>query len=90
MSDDRQRHFRVPAVWIIGPLTIAGCVFLFLNLPSAAMLFLPVWTVIGLFVYFLYSRSRSHLGRGIVEVVDDIEGVEHAFPIDTPESHPQG
>jgi APA family basic amino acid/polyamine antiporter len=87
---NRQRHFRVPAVWIIAPLTIVGCVFLFLNLPTAAMLFLPGWTVLGLFVYFLYSRSRSHLGRGIVEVVDDIEGVEHDFPIDTPESHPRG
>jgi APA family basic amino acid/polyamine antiporter len=85
----RPRSFRVPAVWIIAPLTMAGCAFLFLNLPSAAMLFLPAWTVLGLFVYFLYSRSRSHLGRGIVEVVDDIEGVEHAFPIDTPESHPK-
>jgi APA family basic amino acid/polyamine antiporter len=86
----RARSFRVPAVWIIAPLTMAGCLFLFLNLPSAAMLFLPGWTVLGLFVYFLYSRSRSHLGRGIVEVVDDIEGVEHDFPIDTPESHPRG
>jgi len=84
----RQRSFRVPAAWLIAPLTIGGCVFLFLNLPSAAMLFLPAWTVLGLFVYFLYSRSRSHLGRGIVEVVDDIEGVEHDFPIDTPGSHP--
>ena len=64
----RPRQFRVPAVWLIGGLTIAGCVFLFLNLPSAAMLFLPGWSVIGLLVYFLYSRSRSHLGRGIVEV----------------------
>ena len=86
----RARSFRVPAVWIIAPLTMAGCLFLFLNLPMAAMLFLPGWTVLGLFVYFLYSRSRSHLGRGIVEVVDDIGGVEHDFPIDTPESHPQG
>ena len=64
----RKRSFRVPGVWIIGPLTVFGCVFLFLNLPSAAMLFLPGWSVIGLFVYFLYSRRRSHLGRGIVEV----------------------
>ena len=78
----------MPAVWIIAPLTIIGCVFLFLNLPTAAMLFLPGWSVLGLFVYFLYSRSRSHLGRGIVEVVDDIEGFEHDFPIETPESHP--
>ena len=62
------RSFRVPAVWVIGPLTIAGCVFLFLNLPAPAMLFLPGWSVIGLVVYFLYSRSRSHLARGIVEL----------------------
>ena len=33
-----------------------------------AMLFLPIWGVIGLVIYFTYSRSRSHLGRGIVEV----------------------
>ena len=84
----RHRHFRVPGVWVVAPLTMVGCVLLFFNLPTAAMLFLPVWGIIGLFVYFLYSRSHSHLGRGIVEVVDDIGGVEHAFPIDTPESKP--
>ena len=63
-----KRSFRVPAVWIIGPLTVAGCLFLFLNLPFAAMLFLPIWSAIGLVVYFFYSRSRSHLGRGFAEV----------------------
>ena len=80
----RARSFRVPAVWIIAPLTMAGCLFLFLNLPTAAMLFLPAWTVLGLFVYFLYSRSRSHLGRGIVEVVDDVAGEETMIPIHPP------
>jgi APA family basic amino acid/polyamine antiporter len=64
----RARSFRVPGVWIVAPLAIAGCVFLFFNLPTSAMLFLPGWSVLGLFVYFLYSRGRSHLGRGIVEV----------------------
>ncbi len=64
----RARSFRVPAVWLIAPLTIFGCLFLFLNLPTAAMLFLPGWSVVGLLVYFGYSRSRSHLGRGIIEV----------------------
>jgi len=80
----RQRHFRVPAVWIIAPLTVIGCVLLFFNLPSAAMLFLPGWGVLGLLVYFLYSRSRSHLGRGIVEVVDDVAGEETMVPIHPP------
>ena len=31
------------------------------------MLFV-IWAVVGLFVYFAYSRSRSHVGRGLVEV----------------------
>jgi APA family basic amino acid/polyamine antiporter len=80
----RPRNFRVPGVWIIAPLTIAGCVFLFLNLPSAAMLFLPGWSVLGLFVYFLYGRRRSYLGQGIVEVVDDIAGEETMMPLRPP------
>jgi APA family basic amino acid/polyamine antiporter len=67
----RKRAFRVPALWLIGPLTIAGCLFLFFNLPFAAMIVLPVWTVIGFAVYFGYSRSHSHLGRGIVEVSEE-------------------
>ncbi|MEB3415088.1 amino acid permease [Alteriqipengyuania sp. WL0013] len=80
----RPRSFRVPGVWIVAPLTVAGCLFLFLNLPAAAMLMLPIWSVIGIVIYFAYSRSRSHLGKGVVEVVDAIGGSEHDFPIDTP------
>jgi len=80
----RPRAFRVPGVWIVAPLTMAGCLFLFLNLPTAAMLFLPGWSVLGLFVYFLYSRRHSHLGRGVVEVVDDVGGDETMVPIDPP------
>ena len=80
----RARHFKVPGIWVIAPLTIIGCVLLFFNLPRAAMLFLPGWGILGLVVYFLYSRGHSHLGRGIVEVVDDIEGDEDMVPIDLP------
>lgn len=64
----RKRDFRTPALWLVGPATIFGCAFLFLNLPSEAMLVLPIWTFIGLVLYFAYSRRHSHLGRGIVEV----------------------
>ncbi len=81
-----RRSFRVPALVIVGPLTILGCLFLFLNLPSAAMIVLPVWTAIGLVVYFGYSRSHSHLGRGIIEVVDDVAGEETMIPIHPPVS----
>jgi len=80
----RKRSFRVPALWLVAPLTIIGCVLLFANLPGPAMLFLPVWGALGLLVYFFYSRGRSHLGRGIVEVHEpeyadiepDIPGIE--------------
>lgn len=65
------RAFTTPALWLIGPATIVGTIFLFLNLPLDAMLVLPIWGAIGLVFYYLYSRSRSHLGRGIVEVHED-------------------
>lgn len=79
---DVKRPFRVQGLWFVGPATIAGCIFLFLNLPSEAMIVLPAWTAIGVVIYFLYGRGRSHLGRGIVEVVDDIGGRESMVPID--------
>jgi APA family basic amino acid/polyamine antiporter len=66
----RERSFKTPALWLIGPLTIAGCIFLFFNLPLDAMLVLPIWGAVGLVVYFAYSRGASHLGRGIVEVAE--------------------
>ncbi|HEX8383103.1 MAG TPA: amino acid permease [Sphingomonas sp.] len=61
---NRVRSFRTPLVWLIAPATIAGCLFLFFNLPTAAMLVLPIWGGVGLIVYFLYSRRMSHVGRG--------------------------
>ena len=64
----RKRPFRVPAVTIIAPLAILGCIALYLFLPLIAQLVLIVWGGIGLLVYFGYSRSRSHVGRGIIEV----------------------
>jgi APA family basic amino acid/polyamine antiporter len=77
----RLRHFRVPAAGIIAPLTILGCLFLFFNLPAQAMLFLPIWGVIGLVIYFAYSRSHSHLGQGRVEVHEsEIGQIEPDIP----------
>ena len=64
----RHRPFRTPAVTIMAPLAIAGCVGLYLFLPMIAKMVLIVWAAIGLLVYFGYSRSRSHVGRGIIEV----------------------
>ncbi|GAO39999.1 putative amino acid transporter [Sphingomonas changbaiensis NBRC 104936] len=67
----RHRPFRTPAVNIVAPLAIIGCIGLYLNLPTLAKLVLIVWGAVGLVIYFAYSRSRSHVGRGIVEVDSD-------------------
>ena len=83
---DVPRSFKVAGLAFVGPAAVAGCVFLFVNLPSAAMIVLPVWTLIGMLIYFGYSRRRSHLGRGIVEVVDDVAGHETMVPIEQPRS----
>jgi basic amino acid/polyamine antiporter, APA family len=82
----RHRPFRVPAVGLIATLTILGCLFLFFNLPTAAMLVLPVWGAIGVFIYFLYGYRKSHLGRGIVEVHEpEIHDIDPGIPgVDEP------
>ena len=64
---NRVRSFTTPALWLLGPLTIVGTIFLFFNLPLDAMLVLPIWGAVGMVIYFAYSRKASHLGRGIVE-----------------------
>lgn len=75
------RAFRTPFLWLIGPLTIAGCAFLFFNLPAAAMLVLPIWGALGLLIYFGYSRGKSHLGRGLVEVHEsEIQDIDPGIP----------
>ncbi|MCJ7420969.1 amino acid permease [Sphingomicrobium astaxanthinifaciens] len=88
----RPRSFRTPMLWLVGPATIFGCGFLFLNLPREAMLVLPAWTAIGILVYALYGYRKSHLGRGLVEVhepeIHDLEpaipGVDERDPLDPP------
>lgn len=67
----RHRPFRTPLVWLFAPLAIVGTITLYFLLPFDAMMVLPVWAVLGLFVYFLYSRKHSHVGRGLVEVHED-------------------
>ena len=68
---NRKRPFRTPALWVIAPMAIVGCVVLYFSLPLTAILVLPVWGAIGLMVYFGYSRKRSHVGRGLIDTMDE-------------------
>lgn len=59
-----ERPFRCPAVQIVAPLAIMMCGFLMYNLPWETWVFFGVWSALGLFVYFIYSRHHSLLGNG--------------------------
>jgi APA family basic amino acid/polyamine antiporter len=57
------RPFRVPAVWLVGPLGIVVCGAQMYGLPAPTWARLLFWMIIGLVVYFSYSRRHSVLQR---------------------------
>lgn len=59
----RARTFRAPLAWVIGPLAVAGCVYLFVNLQARTREYFFIWNAIGIGVYFLYSVRNSRLAR---------------------------
>ncbi len=68
---NRPRPFRTPLPWIVCPLAIAGCAFLFYSLsghvpvvgvgPVRTQVFFVLWAVLGLVIYFLYGYRKSHM-----------------------------
>ena len=70
---DKSRHrpFRTPLLWVVAPLSIIGCIVLFMSLNVESTILFLVWSIIGLVFYFLYGYRKSHVGRGIIDVVDD-------------------
>jgi APA family basic amino acid/polyamine antiporter len=62
---ERPRPFRCPAVNIVGPLAILGCLYLFISLPGLAQARFWVWTALGVIVYYLYGYRRSPLSKPI-------------------------
>ncbi len=63
----RHRPFRTPLIMVTAPVAIIGCLYLFYSLDVKSQVLFAIWAVIGLVVYFTYSRSRSHVGRGLSE-----------------------
>ena len=68
---NRARPFRTPAVMVVAPLAAVGCLYLFWSLSAYTKLLFVGWAAVGLLVYFGYSRSRSHVGLGKVEVHEE-------------------
>jgi APA family basic amino acid/polyamine antiporter len=58
---DRPRPFRTPAIWLLGPLALGSCAFLFLSLSSRTKTMFVCWSLTGLVVYALYGYRKSPL-----------------------------
>jgi APA family basic amino acid/polyamine antiporter len=58
---DLHRSFRVPLVPLIPLLSAAASLYLMLNLPAETWVRFGVWMLIGLGVYFAYSRRHSRV-----------------------------
>lgn len=58
-----ERPFRCPLVPVIPILGVFLCLVLMFSLPSANWLRLAIWMLIGMFIYFIYSRHHSVLAK---------------------------
>jgi APA family basic amino acid/polyamine antiporter len=64
---DLRRGYRVPFVPVIPILSVIASFVLIVSLPLVTIIRFIIWLAIGLAIYFLYSRRRSHLERGVDE-----------------------
>ena len=62
-APDAQRLFRSPAPFLVGTLAILGCLYLLFSLPGTTLVRFGIWNLIGLCIYFAYSRRHSLMAR---------------------------
>ena len=60
----RPRSFRCPLVPLFPMISIACCLVLMMGLPLLTWIRFFVWLIIGLAIYFPFSRKRSALANG--------------------------
>ncbi len=60
---DRPRVFRTPLAWVVAPLAIAGCLYLFASLAPLTQKAFLIWNALGVVVYLLYGRRSSALAK---------------------------
>jgi len=56
-----KRPFRTPLAWLIAPLAIIGCLYLFTSLQAVTQHAFVIWNTIGLLIYFVYGRPRARI-----------------------------
>lgn len=58
-----ERPYKTPAVFLVGTLGVLFNIFLMTQVRAATWVFFLIWGTLGVVVYFLYSRSHSHLNK---------------------------
>ncbi len=58
-----KRPFRTPLAWIIAPLAIIGCIYLFSSLNTGTIQRFFIWMAIGIPVYLLWGAHQSALAK---------------------------
>jgi len=59
---EARRPFRVPAVWLVGLVGLAGTATLIASLPWVTFVRFGVWLLIGLVVYAAYGFRHARAG----------------------------
>ncbi len=59
-----ERPYRTPALPVIATLGILANLYLMYNLRTDTKISFVIWCVLGVIVYFLYSKGHSNLGKG--------------------------
>jgi APA family basic amino acid/polyamine antiporter len=71
---DLERPFKVPFVPVVPAIGILLCGYLIVQLPIETKLRFVVWLVVGLIIYFAYSRTHSRLRTGEKTDLPPVEG----------------
>lgn len=61
---NRPRVFKAPLWWLVGAITMVGCVVFFLSLQTRTQIWFGIWNVVGLVVYLVWSSRNSRLAKG--------------------------
>jgi APA family basic amino acid/polyamine antiporter len=57
---DAPRVYRTPLPFVIGPVAVLGCLYLFWSLPEKTRIFCAIWNGLGLVWYLLVVARRPH------------------------------